>query len=997
MRVTRIILTVVCFTLCTTTVALAGGGPVAVAPASVDNSAFIGVNNLQMMVSNVGSFAFDPTNRFGSDAGLYFPRGTNKTVIFAGGIWVGARVNGQPRISVAEYTQEFRPGTAEDGEYTPDQSRFRVYKIARGDDAESNPDYANWPFQDGAPAVTDAFGDDSLDADGNRIPQLFGDEALYAVYHDLNPGAHTNQAGSTQPLGLEIQQHVFAFGRSGALGNVIFLKFVIINEGNNLLEDSYVSLWCDPDVGDPFDDLVGCDTSLMVGYAYNEGPDPIYGTGAPAVGYDFLQGPIIASPGDSARYRNEWIQGFRNLPMASFNLYTAGKDPTNSQETYNYMQGLTPSGDTVYDPLDNPTAFQVAGDPVTGEGWTDVNGNDRRFMMTTGPFTMAVGDTQEVVIAVLVGQGTDNISSISALRQTSAQAQAVFDLGFHIPAPPPQPTVWQQPLPNRVELVWDHAAEGDVQISDVLGQRFVMEGYNVYQGETQAGPWKKIATFDVDNDITRIYQDEFDPTVGGIQRVISQLGTNSGLQNHLTITTDRITGKPLVNYRPYHFAVTAYSYDEANVSDYTVGSSVIGHLTEVLETQIQSFEVVPNSVALELIDTASHAEGTSHGEVVIRYFEPENITGDTYEVTFNEDLTWNLINSTTGETLLSNQGNQSGDYEYDIVDGVMVQTMGPEPGIQTVTWEEPDPTAEPWATSVNIGGPWFGGGFVPGAWFFGSSVTDMRDLIPVEIRFSNTETQLGYSYIRGADPNYSYGGYGEVPLTAWDVSVDPPRQLNVCFVEQFELATHDNHWLPSDDPITAREYLFILNSDYSETPDEYYTSRLLFDNADEFDVLYAWWPAVASGHSNTELADGQVLRVEAGYFNKPEDRFVFSTLAGGDDVVGAGAARLDDVHPVPNPYFHATDLEPDAGSSQISFVGLPATDVTIDIYNLAGELIRTLTKENVQQGMMFWDVKTSHGLPPASGIYIYRVTARGVGSKVGKIAVFTEVEQVQRF
>ncbi|GAB4314261.1 MAG: hypothetical protein Kow0074_01150 [Candidatus Zixiibacteriota bacterium] len=997
MRVTRIASIVVCLTLWGKAVAISGGGPVAVAPAAVDRSAYIGVNNLQMLVSNVGSFAFDPTNRFGSDAGLYFPRGTDKTVIFAGGIWVGARVNGQPRVSVAEYTQEFRPGTADNGTYEPDQSRFRVYKIARGDDAESNSDYANWPFDDGAPAVQDANGNDSLDADGNRIPLIYGDETLYAVYHDLNAGAHTNQAGSTQPLGLEIQQSVFAFSRSGALGNAIFLKFVLINEGSNLLEDTYVSLWCDPDVGDAFDDLVGCDTNLMLGYAYNEGPDPIYGVGAPAVGYDFLQGPIVPSPGDSARYRNRWVSGYRNLPMTSFNLYTAGKDPTNSQETYNYMQGLTPAGDTVYDPSNTPTTYQVAGDPVTGQGWVDVAGNDRRFMMTTGPFTMAVGDTQEVVIAVLVGQGADHLSSISALRQISEQAQAVFDLGFNIPSPPPQPRVWQQPLPNRIELVWDHAAEGDVQESSILGQRFVMEGYNVYQGESQAGPWTKIATYDVDNDITRIYKDVYDPAVGAIQRVIDQLGTNSGLQNHLTITTDRLTGEPLVNYRPYYFAVTAYSYDEANVSEYMVGTSVIGHLTEVLETQIQSVEVVPNSVALELVDTAAHVEGSSRGQVVVRYFEPENVTGDTYEVTFNDDLTWNLINTTTGQTVLSGQENQTGDYDYEIVDGVMVQTMGPEPGLETVSWYDPNPSAEPWATSVNIGGPWFGGGFVPGAWFFGSSITDMRDLIPVEIRFSNTETQLGYQYLRGADPNYSYHGYSEVPLTAWDVSVDPPRQLNVCFVEQFGLASADGRWLPEDDPISAREYLFILNSDYSDTPDDYYTSRLILDDAADFDVLYAWWPAVAEGHSNTELADGQILRVEAGYYNKPEDRFVFSTLAGGDDVIGAGAARLDDVHPVPNPYFHATDLEMNASSRQIEFVGLPATDVTLEIYTLAGELIRTLTKDDIQASTLTWDVKTENGLPPASGIYIYRVVAPGVGSKVGKLAVFTEVEQVQRY
>jgi hypothetical protein len=41
--------------------------------------------------------------------------------------------------------------------------------------------------------------------------------------------------------------------------------------------------------------------------------------------------------------------------------------------------------------------------------------------------------------------------------------------------------------------------------------------------------------------------------------------------------------------------------------------------------------------------------------------------------------------------------------------------------------------------------------------------------------------------------------------------------------------------------------LFVLNSDYSETEDEFYTTRSIYFNADEFDVLYAWWPTVFPG------------------------------------------------------------------------------------------------------------------------------------------------------
>jgi len=57
-----------------------------------------------------------------------------------------------------------------------------------------------------------------------------------------------------------------------------------------------------------------------------------------------------------------------------------------------------------------------------------------------------VGDTQDIVCALIVGQGTNRLSSISDLKQKDAAAQIVFDLNFDIPSPPPNPTVYVHPL-----------------------------------------------------------------------------------------------------------------------------------------------------------------------------------------------------------------------------------------------------------------------------------------------------------------------------------------------------------------------------------------------------------------------------------------------------------------------------------------------------------------------------------------------------------------------
>jgi len=962
-------------------------------PAATDVRSFIGVNNLQMVVSNIGSFAFDPSGYFGKNDGLYFPRGTDKTVVFAAGLWMGARVNGSPRVSIAEYSSEFVPGPMVDGAHQSDRPGFRVYKVGRNDDA-SNPDYASWPYADGAPVVSAANGEDSLDEDGYRIPHILADQTLYSVYNDADPAAHNNNAGATLPLGVQVQQMVFGYERGGSLGNTVYIAYQIINAGDNLLEDTYISLWSDPDVGDASDDLVGCDTALSLGFAYNEGDDDVYGRGVPAVGFDFLQGPSVPSPGDSARFFGWWRHGYRNLPMTSFNNYGNGRDPQNSIETYNYMKGLEPSGEQVVNPITGETTlFQLTGDPVTGNGWLDVNAGDRRFMMTSGPFTMAPGDTQSVVVAVLVGQGSDALSSITALRAIDEQVQSVFDLNFRIPFPPPQPAVWSQPHANRIDLTWDTQSEGDVQESDVLGQRFVMEGYNVYQGETSVGPWHKIATYDVENDITRIYSDEFDPALGAVERVLVQSGTNSGLRNHITITTDKLTGKELVNHRPYHFAVTAYSYDENNVEEYVAGTSVIGHLAEVLESRVNVMTLVPNSSAVSLADTAHHTSGVSDGEVAIQVLDPLSVTGHDYEVTFNSDFTWNLDNLTTGARLLSEQEQSQGSYTDPIVDGMMVQVSGPPPGVRTVEWND----TISWVTGVNWGGYYFEGGVDEGCYFFGSSICDPTQLVDVELRFSPTETQKGYRYIRGAEPNYMYGGHGTLPFTAWDVSADPPRQLNVCFVEQFSLVSEDSYWLPPDDaPDGGREYIFILNSDYSETEQEFYTSRSIFDNAEEFDVLYAWWPAVTEGHSNSELAAGQVLSFITNKYNTTTDRFNFSPMKAGTEEAKQEAA-LNGVFAVPNPYLHGTDLEPNQQNRLIKFAGLPAVDATVEIYNLVGERIRTLTKAQPQDSEIHWDVLTEGGLPPASGVYIYRVLSPGLEPKTGKLALFIDRERLRQF
>ena len=125
------------------------------AGAIIDNSTHMDANNLDMVVTNHGSYAYDLLT---GNAGLIYPKGSTKTAIFAAGPWIGAKVNGETRVAVGEYSQEYTPGPMAGGTFQSDLPRFKSYKIERGNTTSA--DYLNWPAQDGAP----------LDSLGNPLP-----------------------------------------------------------------------------------------------------------------------------------------------------------------------------------------------------------------------------------------------------------------------------------------------------------------------------------------------------------------------------------------------------------------------------------------------------------------------------------------------------------------------------------------------------------------------------------------------------------------------------------------------------------------------------------------------------------------------------------------------------------------------------------------------------------------------------------------------------------
>jgi len=717
----------------------------------IDNSTVIDINNISMFVTNQGSFAFDIP---GGSSGLEFPKNTGKTAVFAAGLWVGGKVNGETRVAIAEYSNEYAPGPMRaDGSWADAQDeRYRVYKITRGDDA-SNPDYAAWPVEDGAPVNEDG------------TPQVIGDQTLWSVYNDADPSVHSNM--QTAPLGLEVQQTTFAFNRTGALGNVVFLKFLMINKGGNQIDSTYVSIWSDPDLGQADNDLVGADVETSMGYCYNgSNTDAVYGSAPPAVGYDFFKGPI----GDDGV----------ELPMTSFNKYINGTDPHTAEETYNYMKGIDANGGLTdhTDPITGQVkAFMVDGDPVAGTGWNDENPADRRLMLSSGPFTFAPGDTQEVVCAIILGQGQDRLTSITATRFFDTFAQSAFDADFELPTPPPAPKVTVTALGDRlgngkVALTWGRESE----VAD--GSDYTFEGYNVYQGESVAGPWRRVATYDVVNGSAIIFDSEFDSGSGVVINKPVQFGGDTGIRHYIELNDDKVLGGRLVTGKTYYYAVTAYSLNESKspktletalnvLNDGRMQPIPLSDELELAPGIVPRSPTAGSSFTQVAVDsTVQHSSGTSDGIVAVQVVDPGLVTGANYEVRFRnvEDgsTLWDLVNLSTGQAVLSGMP-QHADLDAaqsnPVVDGLLVRVTGPPLGMKD--WDIP--SGARWYTWANTdwGAEGFAGaitGDIAHQWFGPSSVSP-ADLKNVELRFTSVIEEPGedqYKPLDVTNANVSY-------------------------------------------------------------------------------------------------------------------------------------------------------------------------------------------------------------------------------------------------
>jgi hypothetical protein len=313
------------------------------------------INNVRARVLVGGDMFWDQ----GSGVAQYeVPRGTGKTSVYAGAIWVGGLdAGGNIKAAAQTYRQTFNGGGNDFFAGPIDLATFSItpqrcnefdrhWKLRYQDVVKYSKDPANWeastpeeiesrqnilswpgngqgnedhflaPYADvnGDGAYTPEAGDypryaiAPYDVDYPVSPNapkticndyLFGDQTIWWVFNDVGG---IKQETDSPPIGLEIRTQAFAFKTNDEINNMTFYKYQIINRSSSTFQKTYFGQWVDADLGYYKDDYVRCNVKLGLGFTYNgdavdDLPDG-YGATPPAIGFDFFQGPS-ADVGDS--------------------------------------------------------------------------------------------------------------------------------------------------------------------------------------------------------------------------------------------------------------------------------------------------------------------------------------------------------------------------------------------------------------------------------------------------------------------------------------------------------------------------------------------------------------------------------------------------------------------------------------------------------------------------------------------------------------------------
>ncbi|MBU2462843.1 MAG: hypothetical protein KJ844_01990, partial [Candidatus Edwardsbacteria bacterium] len=350
-----------------------------------------------------------------------FWRNPGHGYIYGAGLWVGAVDDNGNKVVAFGYNPnsgayEFGPVDMNDNweNYLSDAS-IRVYLA-------TNPaDYAAWPLVEG----------------GKKVIKSRQDS--YARYSDANPQFTTS--GDKQ-LKVVVEQFSYAWNYADN-NDLVFFYFKVHNKSGKTLNQVYVGPANDCDIGDEAapnaNDRTAFDYTRNLAIQYqtvNEGGWDKTGV----VGFRYFESPINNSSDTIKVVDNQFphsIAPGEPLGMTAFKIFTIDQDPKTDEERYLEMMGIN-----YWDLI--PDAYDEWGADPPG---------DKRFLMSSGPFTLGIDSVVSTCIGVIAALDTVKLKLASDIAQT------IYDNNFELATPPAAPGLTITSGDKYVVISWDRRAE----------------------------------------------------------------------------------------------------------------------------------------------------------------------------------------------------------------------------------------------------------------------------------------------------------------------------------------------------------------------------------------------------------------------------------------------------------------------------------------------------------------------------------------------------------
>ncbi len=589
-------------------------------PASASSN--LDINNVRARIMNGGDMWWDLIGSAMYEIPKVTEEGeSRKTSLFAGALWIGGYDNGNNlRAAAMTYRQQsswdFFPGPLTTTDATIDQPECikwdKIFQVTReeidnfvenGQSAMTD-NIRDWPAYGNIALGQAKYMAPFVDINNNGeyeptlgdYPDVLGDQTLWFVYNDKG-NVHTET--DALAIGLEIQTMAFAFATNDEINNMTFYQQKIINRSKNKLNKVYFGQWVDADLGYAYDDYVGCDSTRSLGICYN-GDDfdegvMGYGSNPPSVGVDFFQGPLAdANDGVDNDKDGEIDEVGEEIIMSKFvyynNDFSQNGNPSEGIHFYYYLTGrfkngqvMRYGGDGFNDIWEDRTVNYMFPDdprkpkPAWNESSAGNNPHDRRFLQSSGPFTLKPGAVNYITVGVVWARASTggNTGSYDLLIIADDKAQKLYNNNFKLLDGPDAPDLTIQELDRQLILSLENTLKTERYYDSILSETgkylyYKFQGYQIFQlkdGNVTTGELdnpdkaRLIARVDIKDGVTQLVNREYVPGLGIVPSEKVDVNGDLGIKHTFSITQDAFSSgeSQLVNYKTYYYLVMAYS------------------------------------------------------------------------------------------------------------------------------------------------------------------------------------------------------------------------------------------------------------------------------------------------------------------------------------------------------------------------------------------------------------------------------------------------------